>query len=318
MNYYNEIEPFARNWLANLMDAELIPAGHIDSRPIQEVTADDVRHFEQAHFFAGIAGWPEALRLAGWTGPCWTGSCPCQPFSAAGKRKGTADERHLWPEFFRLIKECKPPVIFGEQVASKDGLAWLDGVFADLEGAGYACGAADMCAAGFDAPHIRQRLYWVAESENCGHLRRQDAKSDTRGQCEVSEAQERLTGPRELKRDMPVGRVADAGSAEQRRLSSDERKGVSATGGRGQNGRLANSDGRWWPCSDGKSRRVGTGVQPLAHGIPVSLGRGRSKSERMAIRAARTNRVGRLRGYGNAIVPQVAAAWIEAVMEYNK
>ena len=87
-----------------------------------------------------------------------------QPLSVAGQRKGHADERHLWPAFYSLIAECSPPIVFGEQVASRDGREWLAGVRADLEGVGYACGAADLCAAGLGRPQIRQRLYWVADS----------------------------------------------------------------------------------------------------------------------------------------------------------
>src|SRR5690606_31057001 len=138
----------------------------VDTRSIEDVTPNDLQGYTQCHFFAGIGGWPLALRLAGWPDdrPVWTGSCPCQPFSQAGKGAGFADERHLWPAFFHLIEQCRPSVVFGEQVASKDGLAWLDLVQADLEGAGYACGAADLCAAGVGAPHIRQRLYWVANA----------------------------------------------------------------------------------------------------------------------------------------------------------
>ena len=93
----------------------------------------------------------------------WTGSCPCQPFSVAGKGKGTDDERHLWPALFRLIRECRPSIVFGEQVTSKAGREWFAGVRADLEGVGYGAAAADLCAAGVGAPHIRQRLYWVAQ-----------------------------------------------------------------------------------------------------------------------------------------------------------
>lgn len=124
----------------------------------------DVAGYTQCHFFAGIAGWSYALRLAGWDddAPVWTGSCPCQPLSVAGQRKGHADQRHLWPAFYKLISECRPATVFGEQVASKDGREWLAGVRADLESAGYAVGCADLCAAGVGAPHTRNRLYWVA------------------------------------------------------------------------------------------------------------------------------------------------------------
>jgi DNA (cytosine-5)-methyltransferase 1 len=66
-----------------------------------------LRGFTQCHFFAGIGVWSYALRLAGWPDdrPVWTGSCPCQPFSAAGKGAGFADERHLWPAWHHLIRE---------------------------------------------------------------------------------------------------------------------------------------------------------------------------------------------------------------------
>src|SRR5690242_446719 len=172
--YYNENDRFAAAWLRELIKAGHIAPGEVDERSIQEVRPEDLQGFTQCHFFAGIGGWSYALRLAGWPDdrPVWTGSCPCQPFSSAGKRGGFSDDRHLWPDWVRLIRECRPPVIFGEQVASPDGLAWLDLVSADLEGAGYAVGAADLCAAGVGAPHIRQRLYFVAvaEEQRAGRL----------------------------------------------------------------------------------------------------------------------------------------------------
>ena len=97
--YYNEIDPFAAQWLRELIKAGHIAPGEVDTRSIENAG------FTQCHFFAGIGTWSYALRCAGWPDdrPVWTGSCPCQPFSAAGKRKGTSDERHLWPTFFHLI-----------------------------------------------------------------------------------------------------------------------------------------------------------------------------------------------------------------------
>ena len=165
-NYYNENDPYAAQWLRNLIEARHIPAGDVDERSIEDVQTEDLKGYNQCHFFAGIAGWSEALRLAGWPDerPVWTGSCPCQPLSSAGQRKGHADKRHLWPAFHNLIAQSKPPVVFGEQVASKDGREWLAGVRTDLEASGYACGCADLCAASTGAPHIRQRLFWVAQS----------------------------------------------------------------------------------------------------------------------------------------------------------
>lgn len=164
--YYNEHDPFAAEWLRRLILFGHIAEGDVDERSIEDVNPDDLKGYDQCHFFAGIGVWSHALRSAGWCDdrPVWTGSCPCQPFSAAGKGGGTADERHLWPAFFHLIGERRPGVVFGEQVASKDGLGWLDLVQADMEGAGYAFGANDLCAAGFGAPHIRQRLFFVANT----------------------------------------------------------------------------------------------------------------------------------------------------------
>ena len=165
--YYNEFDEYAAQWLRNLISAGLIAQGEVDQRSIKHVHPDDLRGFTQVHFFAGIGVWSHALRSSGWEDdrPVWTGSCPCQPFSAAGNRAGMDDERHLWPDMFRLIEAHRPAVVMGEQVASKDGLAWLDTVQADLEGAEYTAWAADTCAAGVGAPHIRQRLYWVGYSK---------------------------------------------------------------------------------------------------------------------------------------------------------
>ncbi|MBT1426893.1 DNA cytosine methyltransferase [Dickeya dianthicola] len=172
--YYNEIDKFAAQWLRNLIDAGHIAPGIVDTRSIEDVTANDIHGFTQCHFFAGIGVWSYALRRAGWpdSKPVWTGSCPCQPFSAAGKKGGVADERHLWPAFFHLIHQRRPDVVFGEQVASSDGRAWFDTVQNDMENVDYACAALDLCAAGVGAPHVRQRLFWVAHANSVGWIRR--------------------------------------------------------------------------------------------------------------------------------------------------
>ena len=246
MNYYNDNDAKACAWLEALISAGLIPPGDVDNRSIADVKPEELKGYTQCHFFAGIGGWSLALQLAG-VGPdvpVWTGSCPCQPFSSAGKGKGTEDERHLWPEFARLIGECKPPTVFGEQVASKAGRAWFDGVSTDLENMGYAAAAADLCAAGVNAPHIRQRLFWVANA--------------------VSE--------RRCKR---IARCKDAANA----------------AGSGEDV----WSGYYRGCADGYSRRVPPGVPLLANGVP--------------------GRVELMQGFGNAIVPQVAAEFIQAYME---
>ncbi|MET4733495.1 DNA (cytosine-5)-methyltransferase 1 [Thalassospira sp. MBR-102] len=164
--YYNEIDPYAAQWLRNLIDLDLIAPGDVDERSIVDVRPADLRGYTQCHFFAGIGVWSYALRRAGWPDdrPVWTGSCPCGPFSQAGQRKGFDDERHLWSYWHFHIAQCRPDTVFGEQVSSTDGLAWLDLVQADMEGTNYAFAAPDICSAGVGAPNIRQRSYFVAYS----------------------------------------------------------------------------------------------------------------------------------------------------------
>ena len=225
-SYYNEIDPFAAEMLRNLIAAGHIAPGDVDERSIEDVRPDDLRGYAQCHFFAGVGVWSYALRRAGYPDarPIWTGSCPCQPFSTAGKGAGFADERHLWPHFHWLIEQCRPPIVLGEQVASKDGLAWLDLVSADLEGSGYTSGAVDTCAAGFGAPHIRQRLYWVGHAIGAG-LERHTGHGD------------RAPG-----RQKPAGSVAASGDA----------------------GGLANADGglSGQGCSDVQKWPDGSDAQP--------------------------------------------------------
>ena len=404
-SYYNEIEPYAAEWLRNLIKAGHIPHGEVDTRSIIDVSPDDLRGFTQCHFFAGIGGWGHALRLAGWPDdrPIWTGSCPCQPFSVAGKGAGVEDARHLWPHFHRLIAACRPPVVMGEQVAGKAGYGWFDGVRADLEGTGYSSRAVDIPALAVNAPHIRQRLYWVAQNMEYTN----DKRLEGRGGSECDEQRtNRQTEPRSIYSDMAnaqsIGREErewqdgqqDAGSGSQGRVDAAgideshmadadeggwgwrlhdgdgerdgqaggraENHGVAAGGGEDRldvadlhqgrqlepinvgerpegvgspqpsrdsgsdhmadanvsglrqrggdhspagHGHTATPEGRsghwddhvWLTGSDGKSRRVKSGLPLLAHGV--------------------SNRVGRLRAYGNAIVPQVAAEVIKAFLE---
>jgi len=173
--YYNEFDSKTAAWLRELIAAGLIAPGDVDERSITDVQASDLVEYTQCHFFAGIGGWSYALRLAGWPDdqPVWTGSCPCQAFSTAGRQDGFSDARHLWPEWFRLIRECRPDRIFGEQVENAVGHGWLDLVSTDLEAQGYAVGAAVLGAHSVHAPHKRQRLYFVADAESaeCASVR---------------------------------------------------------------------------------------------------------------------------------------------------
>ncbi|KWZ53338.1 methyltransferase [Burkholderia ubonensis] len=165
--YYNEHAPYAAQWLRNLIAAGHIAPGDVDERSIEDVRPDDLRGYDQCHFFAGIGVWSYALRRAGWPDdrPVWTGSCPCQPFSAAGKGLGFEDERHLWPAWYWLIGERRPPVVFGEQVASSAVAPWIDLVHADVETLDYAFGCEPFPAAGVGTPGIRDRAFWMAYAD---------------------------------------------------------------------------------------------------------------------------------------------------------
>ncbi|MFH1636701.1 MAG: DNA cytosine methyltransferase [Chloroflexota bacterium] len=221
--YYNEIDPFAAAWLRELISQNLIAPGDVDERSIEDVSPTDLQGFTQCHFFAGIGVWSHALRQSGWPDdrPVWTGSCPCQPFSSAGKGVGFADERHLWPAFCWLIGQCHPDVIFGEQVAGKNGETWLDLVSTDLEGEGYACGSAVTAACGFGAPQQRKRLYWVADTEH------DDGRADVEGR-------------------RPEGRTADGGSGATSGVADSNSSHKLGNGGSCGKGAFSeNSGGRW-------------------------------------------------------------------------
>lgn len=325
--YYNENNPFAAAWLRELVKAGAIAPGDVDDRSIEDVTAADLLGYTQCHFFAGIGVWSHALRRAGWpdSRPVWTGSCPCQPFSAAGRRKGIADERHLWPAFFWLISQCRPVVVFGEQVASRDGLVWFDIVSSDMEGAGYSCGAVDTCAAGFGAPHIRQRLYWVAHATSSGDrsfngqseegFRPQEqaggysfysglADADikkSQGRSRMPQCPDELSAGQRGLADRLADATGEQKYKEQQRPPEAERKrSADLPCGRGMAGGTLPTDGCWrdadWLlCRDGRWRPVEPGSFPLAHGA--------------------TARMGRLRGYGNALVAPQATAFIKAFMD---
>lgn len=174
MNYYNDNDPHIGKWLRALIDDKLIPDGEVDTRSISDVTAGDVRGFTQCHWFAGIGGWSYALQFAGWpeSEPVWTGSCPCQPFSVANVfGKAQSDERHLWPEWLRIIRESHPAVIFGEQVYGAVSKGWLDEVLFDLEEENYACGAMLLRAKDFGFDHERKRIYWYSNAIGQGWKR---------------------------------------------------------------------------------------------------------------------------------------------------
>jgi DNA (cytosine-5)-methyltransferase 1 len=247
--YYNEIDPYAAEWLRNLIVMGHIAHGVVDERSIEDVTPYELREFTQCHFFAGVGVWSFALRNAGWPDdkPIWTGSCPCQPFSTAGKGIGFTDERHLWPHWNWLISECKPSAVFGEQVASKTAEPWIDLVQTDLETLGYAFGAVAFPSASIGAPHIRDRTYWV------GHTNDQGSQGYTRyGGIE--------------------GREGTGGSVTSTGISDGCEAGAGRVRSPGPiNGFWRNAD--WLSGVDGVWRPVEPGTFPLVNGASSRVGR---------------------------------------------
>lgn len=276
--YYNDNDPKICAWLRELMADGLIPPGDVDDRSICDVQGSELTGYEQVHLFAGIGGWAYALQLAGWEAPVWTGSCPCQPFSAAGKRKAEADERHLWPAFFRLIAECRPPVVLGEQVSGKLGRKWLAGVYADLDSIGYRVPRDeqenyefyDLPAAGVGAPHIRQRLYWVADSTT----RQRRSGAEEFGALPAVPADLRITDHAD--RSSSAGRLADADGRNpgteglQRGRQHRQRPEDDGTGER-----LADAEDANW-------RGFHRGAQTRSQGRQVSQDRGCGTAGRLA------------------------------------
>tara|TARA_R110000737_G_scaffold22944_1_gene41591 strand:- start:4034 stop:4945 length:912 start_codon:yes stop_codon:yes gene_type:complete len=295
--YYNEFDPFAAAWLRELIKDGLIAKGDVDERSITEIKPSDLKGYTQCHFFAGIGGWSQALRLANWPDdkPVWTGSPPCQPFSVAGNQKGNDDERHLWPVFFDLIRECQPPTVFGEQVASAIRHGWFDSLQTDMENQGYATAMAVLPACSIGAPQKRDRLWYVA-----------DKLANTDGQRRIKSLQQiPREAPERFGGDSIYSGNRDVGNTNNQGLQMHRESGelhIRESDGKGENGQCADPgffDSEFIYCRDGKARPIPTepALFPLVNGV--------------------SNRVGILRGAGNAIVPQVAAEIIKVFTEYE-
>lgn len=350
--YYSEIDPYCAAWLRNLIAAGHLPPGDVDERDIRAVQPADLAGYGQRHFFAGLGGWAYACRLAGLPDDCdiVTGSPPCQPFSVAGQQRGTADDRHLWPEMARLVASLRPAAVAVENVANVVGLA-LDGMLADLEGAGYCARAFVLPACAVDAPHRRDRVWIcarpVGDPGGAGLPARQQ-----RGEPGAPERGQQ-PGPAVAQPGGPPSALADAegerrgemhravdcaarGREDARRpaaidegyravADADEpRPGDGGLQRGGQQRRAGGdpgprpggfwADAGWIAGRDGKARRVA--LAPL-RGLDARLSAGMAGVRPGTLPLLETgvpDRVQKLRALGNSIVPQVAAEILKAMM----
>lgn len=293
--YYNEIDPDAAHILRALIADGVIAPGDVDTRSIAEVQPNDLLPYAQVHLFAGGGLWSVAARMAGWPDdlPLWSASCPCQPFSQAGKGTGTDDPRHLWPNVHRLYRARRPAPLVGEQVAGKAGRAWFDGVRASLEEIGVVCRAVDIPACAVDAPHERNRLYWVALA---------DAEGEQRG-AGLREVDTFGNGPFAANDDGALGYAGGVGRSqalgEPAYSAASHWEGATDRpqrlhGSHRRNGSFW-ADADWTICHDQKARRTQPGSPLLVDGFP--------------------GRLGLWRVAGNAISPVLAAEVIGALKD---
>jgi DNA-cytosine methyltransferase len=180
---------------------------------------NDVREITKERFEADGIESPEII----------TGGFPCQPFSVAGSRKGTDDNRHLWPEMFRIIKEFKPRWVIGENVRGivsiQDGLVF-ETVCTDLESEGYEVQTFNIPAVGVGAPHKRERI-WIVANSRCSVRREQSSRnsesirSGTFKETERSTDTSKITGSSE--RAETMADTESIGSRELRHLDKEKR-----------------------------------------------------------------------------------------------
>ena len=212
-----------------------------------------------------------------------TGGFPCQPYSTAGKRKGKEDERHLWPEMLRVIRECSPRWVVGENVrglVNWNGGLVFEEVCADLETCGYSIQPFILPACAVNAPHRRDRVWFVAYRDNAP-----------------------------TKHQIPTGRDVSASTLQQSVTDTDSHQRRKR---RGHKNKPKKAE-RYFSVCNARSRdwKDFPSEPPLCgrdDGLPKELdGITFPKWRRESIKA-----------YGNAIVPQVALRIFEAIQEYEK
>ena len=235
-----------------------------------------------------------------------SGGFPCQPYSSAGKRLGKEDERHLWPEMLRAIREIQPRWVVGENVlglTNWNGGLVFEEVCADLEAEGYEVQPFILPAASVNAPHVRQRVWFCAHSTNSDNVRLQfseDARKIRRGQGQVCGKGGKSTNAVETN-----GEEWNAPDTSHKRLQGGKRHGASnerehqskslrPIAQRNQIGNWDNFPTESPICSgdDGLSDRLDN----------ITFPKWRNET---------------IKAYGNAIVPQVALQIFKSISGYE-
>ncbi len=294
--YYNDIDPYCCKVLRKNIANGNLPGGIVDERDIRDVRASDLVGYNHIHLFAGIGGIPLGLRMANFPESIniLTGGFPCQDISIAGKREGITGARSgLWSEMYRLVCDIRPDVILVENVPAL--LNWgIDRVLGDLAACGYDAEWTCISAASIGAPHIRERVFIVAypASEQNWRIQQQWVESDL------------ATGS---------GNVADT----LRTRSSPIRNGRNAwsyntTGTRSQDASNSHITGlEIRTCFGSDSRQKFTS---LKRGYSSGSGQWAVESDICRVVDGVPSRVERLRGLGNAVVPQVVQFVAECII----
>jgi len=215
-----------------------------------------------------------------------TGGFPCQPFSVAGKQRGKGDDRYLWPEMLRVIREARPAWIIGENVAGIVNMA-LDQVHTDLEAEGYEVESLIIPACGVDAPHRRDRVWIVAHSKGGERGRIQD-----KGGAKGSQDCDQLSG------------ITGGLSGKLRKENVADAQGVGIQG--------------YWSSWIEKSQPHGCEGLSMREGKRSLQAKWMPEPAMDRVVNGLPNRVDRIKGLGNAIVPQVAAEIIRCITSVHE
>lgn len=236
-----------------------------------------------------------------------TGGFPCQPFSIAGKRRGNADDRSLWHEMFRIVQECKPAWVVGENVAHFVNME-LDNVRADLESEGYEVQPFVIPAASVGAPHKRDRVFVVAYAQ---HRRPQNGWGSGIGTNVHAQDENKRPAVAKLCRrpDVPDAQCARPSRSGRRDEPEGAKRSTLNISSKDVSDALDNGPyrtQRYAPESGSYKQNDGIPFGNIQWAVEPGMGR---------VANGVSHRVDRLRGLGNAVVPQQVYPILKGIAE---